>query len=416
MRMVCLGKDVSISRSRARMTFAITWKVLSGVIIFTLFNSFYHVDAPSGGAVLPIAVSTNVNYFRLQPLPSWGHWQLDGQVLATVPTSGDGSPDGLAPLAIARGQHALRWLGEPFPALSCHFVVPYHASQPGQTCQITRLSTTAQDESYLLAFPMHLSFQMLSQEQQQKLGTATRAYLQTLTSSTTVKRGERYRSTPTTAIQTATQPLRATLSFVLDTASRGAAACQGFRFGAGCSYPATGEDCRHFCTIQWADRSDYHYWNVAVVTRPTWSYTAISSAGQAGDGPQATPQLQGAQQITSLRIDWRDNQWQVATHQPGDSYYDDPNCASTIYSVSSALSPQSASALKHPVWKFTSARNRALGCLATNSGTDTKIVQRFNVLQSINQDTYQLYPTLPLISGDGESLAQEILKSAAFVS
>lgn len=415
-RIVCLGNNTFLWRRWIRTLFAIMRRVVLILIIFTLFNSFYHVDAPSVGAGMVVSVPTDVNYFRLQPLPSWGSWQLDNQTLSAVPTTGDGSPDGIAPLAVAKGQHLLRWLGAPFPSLTCRFVVPYHAHQPGQTCQITPLTTSAQDESFLLAFPTRLSFQMLSQEQQQALIVATQAYLQTLTSSTTVSSGERYRYNATAPIQTATQPLRATLSFVLDTDSSSAADCQGYRFGDGCSYPASGEDCRHFCTIQWADRTNYHYWNVAVVTRPTWSYRAISTTHQDASSQSSVARTQGAPQITSLRLDRQDNQWQVATHQPGDSYYDDPNCGSTIYSINTDLSSHSATALKHPVWQFTSARNRALGCLATNSGTDTRIIQRFDVLQAINQDTQQRYPTLPLIEGDGEHLAQNILQSAAFVS
>jgi hypothetical protein len=52
----------------------------------------------------------------------------------------------------------------------------------------------------------------------------------------------------------------------------------------------------------------------------------------------------------------------------------------------------------------------------TNKGTDTVIIERFNVLQAINLATQQRYPTLPLINGNGEHVAQEILQNVAFVS
>jgi hypothetical protein len=423
--MVRLDKKTSISRyclgrRWVRTTFSIVRRVFYIVLIFVLFNSFYHADAPPNGSGATSTVSTEINYFRLQLLPSWGTWQLDNHALTAVPTPNTGIPDGIAPLAVTRGRHELRWLGAPFPTLTCSFVVPYQAKQPGQTCQITRLATAAQDESFLLSFPTQLSFQMLSQEQQEKLRAATQAYLSTLTSTTSVAPGERYRYTPTTPIRQATQPMQATLSFVLDTSTSGVADCQGYRFGDGCSYPATGEDCRLFCTIQWGDGDGYHYWNIAVVTRPTWSYTT-ATAGQSASKHVSTVQMQGAQQITSLRIDWRDNQWQVGTHQWGDSYYDDPNCESTIYRISTSISSYSATsstatAQKYPIWNFTSGRDRALGCLVTNKGTDTVIIERFNVLQAINLATQQRYPTLPLINGNGERVAQEILQNVAFVS
>jgi hypothetical protein len=254
---------------------------------------------------------------------------------------------------------------------------------------------------------------MLSQEQQQKLIAATQAYLQTLTSTTTVARGERYRYNTTAPVQTATQSMRATLSFPLDMNTSRAANCQGYRFGTGCTYPATGEDCRLFCTIQWADNSAYYYWNVAVVTQPTWIYTP--STAQHGNE-------QGDQQLTSLRIDWKHNQWQVTTHQQGASYYDDPNCGNTIYRVSNNLSakPDTANAAQaHPTWDFITAHNRALGCLATTNIKDASsiaLIQRFNVLQAVNAETHKLYPDIPLINTNGERLTQNILNSPAFIS
>jgi hypothetical protein len=399
-----------------RTTFSMARRVCVVVLIFTLFNSFYHASVAPNGSEATSAVSSEVEYFRLQILPSWGSWRLDNQVLAAIPTPDEGVPDGIAPLAVTRGHHLLSWQGAPFPALRCSFEVPYHANQAGQTCLITTLATAAQDEAFLLAFPTHLSFQMLSREQQERLSVATQAYLQTLTSTTSVASGERYRYNTTTPIQTATQPMRATLSFELDTTTGGVTDCQGYRFGDGCSYPATGEDCRHFCTIQWADASSYHYWNVAVVTRPSWIYTPASTAQHVEKSPLPSSQMQGEQQLTSLRIDWQDKRWQVTTHAWGDSYYDDPNCGSTIYSISTRIAPSNASALKNPIWKYITARNRALGCLVTNNGTNTRIIQRFNVLQAVNQETHQRYPALPLINIDGARLAQDILQHTAFVS
>jgi hypothetical protein len=358
-------------------------------------------------------IPADINYFRLQTLPSWGHWQLDGHQLASVPVTDGGTADGIPPLAVVAGRHVISWQGDPFPTLTCTFVVPYRVNQTGQTCHITKLVSAAQDEALALAFPTHLSFQMLSQEQQQKLIATTQAYLQTLTSTTTVASGERYRYNSTAPVQTATQSMRATLSFPLDMDTSKAANCQGYRFGKGCTYPATGEDCRLFCTIQWADNSTYYYWNVAVVTQPTWIYTPSTTRYS---------NEQGDQQLTSLRIDWKHNQWQVTTHLQGASYYDDPNCGNTIYQVSNnliATTNTTNAAQLHPTWNFISAHNRALGCLATTNTKDASniaIIQRFNVLQAINAETHKLYPDIPLINIDGERLAQDILNNAAFIS
>ncbi len=409
-----------LQQRRLRITFHIVRRVIVVILIFVLFNSFYYADVPSGASLrsdTTTAIPSDINYFRFQPLPSWGSWQLDGHTLTSVPLTNQGTADGIPPLAVAAGRHVIRWQGDPFPALTCTFVVPYRVNQPEQTCHITELVTASQDEGLLLAFPTHLSFQLLSQEQRQKLIAATQAYLQTLTSTTTVGIGERYRYNSTAPMQSATQPMQATLSFLLDTNTRGTANCQGYRFGDGCSYPATGEDCRLFCTIQWADNGAYSYWNVAVVTRPTWIYTP--SAVQHSSSQSSASQTQGDQQITSLRIDWKHNQWQVTTHLPGDSYYDDPNCGDTIYRVSTSLASKSDAAQPHPNWNFTSAHNRALGCLATTHITNTSniaIIQRFNVLQAVNAETHKRYPGLPLINIDGESLALRILNSAAFIS
>jgi hypothetical protein len=129
--------------------------------------------------------------------------------------------------------------------------------------------------------------------------------------------------------------------------------------------------------------------------------------------------MSGAQQLTSLRIAWQNNQWVVTTHQQGDSYYDDPNCGDTIYRVSNIQTSKGAAGQPKLNWNFVSAHNRALGCLATTNikGTsDVAIIQRFNVLQAVNAETHKRYPELPLVNGDGERLAQDILDKSAFIS
>ncbi|GCF08790.1 hypothetical protein [Dictyobacter arantiisoli] len=400
-------------------------RVITIILIFVLCNIFIPDSVPhqiKGTATLATAVQ-DVNYFHFQQLPSWGRWFLDGHPLSNVPLS----RDKIAPQPVKRGKHLLRWQGEPFTTLSCSFEVPYQADRPGQTCQITKENTEAQDDALLINFPTRFSSQLLSSTQQQKLITAIQAYLHTFTASTTIQAGERYRDNSTISFHRASQRLQATLTFTLDTNVTGKATCQGYRLGPACSNMTTGEDCRLVCTLEWADPGTYHYWNVAVVTQPTWTYTTLPTGNQGTSRTEQT-QLQGDQQITTLRIAWTQYGWSIMTHESGTSYYDDLNCSSTIYYLNS--NPRyTQNAIGQETqgqnWHFVSAHNRSLGCLATTrpfektiSGKKiyATIIQRFGVLQAANQEAHRLYPQLPLIATQAEQSVTQIIDQAAFIS
>ncbi len=177
----------------------------------------------SGAAPMPTATMIpGDNLFYVQEtLP--GTVTIDGHMVTNVLRQDILPPINTTlfpPLRLAVGEHHVVWQRDPFQPLACTVYVPSFAlSQP---CPYeTSIALQTGSNAWLISFIPTLS--NLSPAQQEKLHYAIQTTLDALTSSDTVQPGEQYLRTNAagSATQvTATQPLKATLSFHIDTESR----------------------------------------------------------------------------------------------------------------------------------------------------------------------------------------------------
>src|SRR5579872_6437733 len=172
--------------------------------------------APNFPSISPPPASTAVpaaNSFYLLPNPPGVEVSLDGHKLASPPAPGDPHP-----LQLADGHHVLTWTSRffPFPPLRCTISAP-HAS--GDTCPFVNPqdlpAANADLAGHVIA--MHDSLGALPRGAAGQLIQAVQAELDASSSQVIIQPGERYffyRQGENGGPIAATQPLRATLSYV----------------------------------------------------------------------------------------------------------------------------------------------------------------------------------------------------------
>ncbi|GER90856.1 hypothetical protein KDW_50180 [Dictyobacter vulcani] len=364
------------------------------------------------------------NAFFFQMSPPWGTAVLDGQPLITLPQKMD-----QAPLNLPVGTHTLQWHAEPFATQACTFSVPV-TTEAKHSCQLTNIVDSSEaNATYMVELPVRPTLNSLPSQQRQMLIQATQRYLDTLQAHDTVKPGEPFRYNASSPVQTSLLPLSGTLRFLLDTDTTTTAACQGPLIGTQCR-DGLNNDCRLFCTqisSQPGTLSGKPVWEIFVVTRPTWDY-------RQPDGSQVPLKAQtsrlGDQQYTLLQVSWDQHGWHVMSHRAGDSSFDDPNCTLMIshildFSSLSSQKPEPDSDVHVTIqhWTFTSAQNRALGCLSTiTASRDTGslapalFLWRFGVFLAANPVASSLEPHIPVVDVAIEQKIQAIKDHPAFIS
>ncbi len=388
------------------------------ILSFLLATLLFILDSASGTSdyifsrAFPskgVAPATNLFYFR--EVPSWGRITLDGHLLAHLPSENTENP-----LLLTKGIHQVIWQITPFPTMTCQLVVPLiNAAQNCPTHLISYPNNFTPSALAVMA-PQSLSLRLLPPAQQRTLIEAAQQRLDTLQATDNVQTGEAYQAGANAAsMLRASQPMQATLRFLLDTDTSQPANCQGITLSnstdASCFIGPN--DCRLFCTLQWPTaQAD---WNVAAVVRSLHTYRA-----------RATPRRQASretQQFVALRISWEQQRWLVTFHQQGDSYFDDPGCHDTISTLVTDTRYQSAFP-NH--WIYTSGANRAQGCVAVLQPNDsTQVVspsaeiilfERFGVLLTASEAAEHKWPKLAVTSEYERGLAEAILRHPAFVS
>lgn len=360
--------------------------------------------------------------FYFPELPSWGMFTLDGKPLKAAPTTDSGPP-----LQLARGKHTLTWRGEPFSQLQCTLIVPPIPDQ--QTCS-TRASGANEytKGAWTIDFQQNLSLEQLPPTERTALTVSLQDTLNKLTASDIVQPGEQYSYQQNGRVYTAHQLLRATQRFLLDTDVSAPPDCKAPRSGVGCSWGMG--DCRLICTLNWPTRAgdpSTRGWHVAAVVRQTWNYAPLSGHKQAA---QQNMNTQGDQYLVTFQITRDHNQWHAAFHPQGASPFDDPNCIGLVGQITSSDIYQELDETQQRItWTFSSASNRASGCLATGTldgGTSLQVsasanknvflLYRFNRLQTVDDLAHQLWPTLPQADRHTQEVAMQIANHAAFVS
>ncbi len=360
--------------------------------------------------------------FYFPQLPSWGAFTLDGRPLTSTPTVDSGPP-----VELPHGTHTLVWHGEPFSSLQCTLVVL--PSSDRQTCNTHDAgSNQYTKDASMISFPVGLSLQQLPQRERAALTRTLQNALNELESNTTVQPGERYSYSQDGQVYTAHEQLQATQSFLLDTNTSTPAACQGPRFGPGCSQDRS--DCRLICSINWpTNASDPRTqgWHVAVVVRQHWDY---AQPGKPSLSMPKETDTHGDQRLVTFQITRVQHQWRAAFHPQGASPFDDPNCIAVVGQITSSDKYLQLDETQQRItWTYSSAQNRASGCLATgtlHSGTtlelptsgdsNTYLLYRFNQLQAANNLAHQLWPMLHQADKQTQDIALQIADHAVFVS
>ncbi len=243
--------------------------------------------------------------------------------------------------------------------------------------------------------------------------------LDALESSETVRPGEHFFSQQQKLFfSTATQQLRATLRFRLDTDSRFLIPCNLRVIGKPCSRRLV-QDCRLFCTkpiqpLLTGEKS----WDVFASIRSSWEYATAGGQIIAQDQPDVL-----VEHLVSLHITWDRTQWHVSllafTSIPGGLA-----CVLARDKISLSVAYRFAAGdfTKLVTWQFASGPNRAIGCLAVatlaQNASDTGVINhapmlaiclyRFGVILAVNDTAHSYWPLMPLADTYEQGLAEHI--------
>ena len=312
-----------------------------------------------------------VDLFYVQGSPSWGQLSIDGHLVAHLPII-QSEP----PLRLSRGHHVLAWQAEPFLTQRCTVSVP---PRYADSCT---LNETANLGSGLLAWVIRFSvaLDLLPNEQRVALVQVAQAAIDAQHLTDTVRPGERYVLAPQDpacksasgeplCYAVARQPLKAMLSWQLDTNAALGDPCANPKPGSGCIIQ--GQNCHLFCTGSTAVSSAGREWDVVAPVRARWAFATLdgrvlehgvpdSSLSDAATGAAVDEALM------PLRITWDGLAWHVETDiDMQSSGYSNPVCTAAQFEVQSLEPPADASG--EPVylqWQFASSSVPAAGCLA----------------------------------------------------
>jgi len=235
---------------------------------------------------LPPATPTLVpgsDLFTLLPNPPGVDVSLDGQVLAQLP-----APGAAHPLRLAPGRHVYAWQSHifPFPPLQCSVSVP---PAPADTCPIysaDALQLPQQLPAVGQVIALHPALGALPADARDHLVRAIQGALDAGGSTALVQPGERYSSASLGSPVVATQPLRATLTYVAFIAP--GEPCSPRDPALPCRFP--GQDCTQLCTVPQAPpaAADGPFvWIAAALVGATWSYTTLGGQVVADHIPDA---------------------------------------------------------------------------------------------------------------------------------
>ncbi len=261
--------------------------------------------------------------------------------------------------------------------------------------------------------------------QQTAVKQAVQDALNTLQATDTVQPGEQYISPfGSTLVQTATQPLRATLTLHLDTNPASKNPCQN-GYGDECTY--NGQDCHSFCTSPFYNGQSAKgvqlTWDITGLFNPTWTYTTQSGQLVAQNQPDSSVSPTNEDYGISVRVTWDGTRWHATPDIPAEavSQYDVPAACASINNQISATTQYGATASGTNVdWGFAVGTSEAQGCLAVvvpSPGQQTPTVfkqpaayflYRFGVLLAANPLAHSEFPNIPMADANEQTIAQSI--------
>ncbi len=357
-------------RGKARLAFTITLFLVIVLLLIAIFSPVRDVVINHFLTAAPSPTATLVagdDLIDIAATPT-GTITIDGHAVKNT------NPDGLPyqggvyytakPISLSRGQHKIVWQAPPFLPLTCIISVPPQASEP------CNYESTGNDPNAPGEREIAFSATMadLPTTQQTAVKQAVQDALNTLQATDTVQPGEQYISpSGSTLVQTATQPLHATLNLHLDTNPASKNPCQS---GYGDECTLNGQDCHQFCAspdyggppVKGAQLT----WDIIGLFYPTWTYTTQSGQVVAQNQPDSSVFPANEDHSISLRVTWDGTKWHASPDIPPESasQYDvPPACASISNQIMSTTQYGATKSGTNVDWGFAVGNNEAQGCL-----------------------------------------------------
>lgn len=371
-----------------------------------------------------------VDLFYVQGSPSWGQLSIDGHLVAHLPVF-QSEP----PLRLSRGHHVLAWQAEPFLTQRCTVSVPPRFAD---SCPLHETVDLGSDLfAWVIRFSVSLDF--LPGEQRVALVQVAQAALDAQQLTDTVRPGELYvlapqdpacKSAPGEPLcyAVAKQPLKATLSWQLDTDAGLGGPCASPEPGYGCIIQ--GQNCHLFCTGSTAVSSSGREWDVVAPVRVMWAFATLGGRVLEHEVPDNSLSdfATGAavdEALMPLRITWDGLAWRVAADKDvHGSGYSNPACTAAQFEVQSLEPPPDASGnAVYLQWQFASSAVPVAGCLAEGTPhpkegiipTPTHAppfiaycLHRFGVLLAVNNAAQRSWPGLPRADTYEKGMIQQL--------
>lgn len=396
---------------RRRLIMLVVLATLTLFIILSSMASIHDLVA----RIIPTPAPTpplDASQFYVQSDPPWGQLVIDGRTVAHLPVIGTDPP-----LRLSFGHHTLQWRAAPFLAQSCTLTVPVDFGS--DTC-MDNDSAPISGGRYVRVVTFLSSLANLSPTQRAELTETAQAALDGQQSMTTVRTGEYYALSPTSCRYTqpappqlapcytiAGQPLKAMLSFQLDTNASADLSCDSPEPDQPCAFST--QNCHLFCSVDFAPS----VWIVGTAVRATWTFTTISGQIVAQDVPDNALE----EDFVLIQIAWNQAGWHVMPLLGGSNGslppFGYPTCQS-IESNTNLFGP-TASALE---WNFAASSVLADGCVAeaipepalgarpSPSTRGAYCLYRFGVILAVNKLAHRYWPFLPMADAYEQSLAQ----------
>ena len=408
--------------------------VIIGVIVLIVVivgGGFLAVRSFGGGLLTSAATPTptlppGANLFYITTNPAWGAVSIDGRLVAHLPALGQ------APLQLSPGAHTISWNAPPFPVQRCFLDVPPQSTSGAGNCDTStsaNITTGADAGQQAFIIPFAATGGNLSNAARASLIQAVKTYLTTFQASASVQPGDFYVSVQAAHhLATATQPLKATPHFQLDTNPNSARPCLNYH-GTGtpaCSVASI--NCQTFCPVSLSDANGKALpatnWQIAAPVLITWSYATPSGQVVATNQPD-TPQSSGYEDLVSLSITWNSatSTWNVI-NQPDSApslftLTTNPICAAAqdwIIANPSHQSLQGTTFNGQPTsvyFQYLAGTNAANGCLVkavipASSAPVGYLLYRFGVLLAVNSAAHHYWPGLPMANAYEQGIAQSI--------
>lgn len=314
-------------------------------------------------------------------------------------------------MALSYGSHQVLWDAYPFSPQRCIiFVPPQLSAAPCLANEKVQVSSQPGLTAFVITFTATTA--TLPASQRAAVLHAAQLLLDTMQATAIVQPGERYADLQSANFETtATQSLRATLRFQLDTNPNSNATCVGDFIGQSSTCEIHGQNCHQLCMqAEPQDLPSANSWDVLAVMRPIWDYTTLSGQIVARNQPDA-PDNSDTEYGIMLFISWSNSSWHVSINDK----LLDPACATATGRISNNanLTTEESNPTVSVNWTFSVGSNRANGCLAVaaKDGSTVPIaygLYRFGIFYAVDVASHRYWPDLPVANSYEQGIAKQL--------